>query len=57
MFHCVFGPLLVHLCALYVPVQLYENYDDDDDDDVEFVANFMEDTVMKMHLPLYAYIN
>jgi len=32
MFHCVFGPLSVHLCALYVPVQLYENYDDDDDD-------------------------
>ena len=24
MFHCVFGPLLVHLCALCVPVQLYE---------------------------------
>jgi len=22
--HCVFGPLLVHLCALCVPVQLYE---------------------------------
>ena len=31
MFHCVFGPLLVHLCALCVPLQLYENYDDDDD--------------------------
>ena len=24
MFYCVFGPLLVHLCALCVPVQLYE---------------------------------
>jgi len=24
MFHCVFGPLLVHLCAFCVPVQLYE---------------------------------
>jgi len=24
MFHCVFGPLLVQLCALCVPVQLYE---------------------------------
>ena len=26
MFRCVFGPLLVHLCALCVPVHLYELY-------------------------------
>jgi len=24
MFYCIFGRLLVHLCALCVPVQLYE---------------------------------
>jgi len=33
LFYCVFGPLLVHLCALCVPVQLQvRNYDDDDDE-------------------------
>jgi len=31
MFRCVFGPLLVHLCALCVPVHLYELYDDNDE--------------------------
>ena len=37
MFHCVFGPLLVHLCALCVLVQLYENCDDDDDELVLYI--------------------